>query len=66
MEQLCREIRMPQEVTAQVLQWHRRPDFSPDLSDLTCEDTWQQGIEALRSRLAPDLCGIKMLCCMLR
>lgn len=66
MEQLCREIRMPQEVTAQVLQWHRRPDFSPNLSELTCEDTWQQGIEALRGRLAPDPGGIKMLCCMLR
>lgn len=66
MEQLCREIGMPQEVTAQVLQWHRRADFSPELALLTREETWERGLAQLRSQLAPDPGGIKMLCCMLR
>lgn len=66
MEQLCRKIHMPGEVTQAVLRWHRDPAFGPDLRKLTREDTWQEGLRELREALGADPGGFKELCCMLR
>ena len=66
MEELCRRIRMPEDVTDILLRLHRDPAFQPDLGDLIWEETWETGLSALRNVLGNDPQGFKMLCCMLR
>lgn len=66
MEELCRGIHMPEAVTAIVLQLHRDPAFSPDLTALTREESWETGLADLRKTLGDDPGGFRMLCCMLR
>ena len=57
---------MPAEATAAVLHWHNDPDFTPDLSSLTCPQTWEEGRKELLTALGDDPDGFKELCCMLR
>lgn len=66
MKELCRGIHMPQEVTEILLRLHRDPAFSPDLTALTREESWETGLADLRKTLGDDPGGFKMLCCMLR
>lgn len=66
MEELCRGIHMPEEVTEILLRFHRDPAFSPELTALTREETWETGLAHLRKALGDDPGGFKMLCCMLR
>lgn len=66
MEQLCRKIDLPEEVTQAVLAWQNDPDFSPDLAPITREETWVTGLNVLKETLGEDPQGFKLLCCMLR
>ena len=66
MEELCRGIHMPEEVTEILLRFHRDPAFSPELTALTREEAWETGLAHLRKALGDDPGGFKMLCCMLR
>lgn len=62
MEQLCRRIHMPEEVTQTLLSLR----CDPDLHKLTWEETWQEGLEELRNALGEDPNGFRELYCMLR
>lgn len=66
MEALCRAIAMPPEVTERLLEIHRDPDFTPDISALTEEARWAEGRQALLAALGEDPDGMKELCCQLR
>ncbi len=66
METLCRNIRLPEEVTAQVLRLCSLPGFYPDLSKLMKEETWQEGLSQVQQALGEDPGGFKLLACMLR
>lgn len=66
MEQLCRKINMPEEVTRKLVDIHRTLEVFPCLELLTREETWSQGLEQLREALGEDPGGFKRLCCMLR
>ena len=66
MEVLCRRIGMPEEVTRRVLAIHGDPGFCPELSKLTREQTWEEGLAELKGALGADPNGMNMLCCMLR
>lgn len=66
MEQLCRKINMPEEVTRKLLALHGQLEELPCLDLLMQEATWQEGLDALRAALDPDPKGMKQLCCMLR
>lgn len=66
MEELCRKTAMPEEVTQRILAWHNDPDFLPELTALTREETWETGLAALKKALGEDPRGFKLLCCMLR
>lgn len=66
MEQLCRAINMPEEVTQQLVQLHDTMEWYPCLQLLMEQDTWQTGIDQLHEALGDDPQGIKGLCCMLR
>ena len=66
MEELCRGIHMPEEVTEILLRLHRDPAFSPEITGLTREETWETVLADLRKSLGQDPGGFKMLCCMLR
>lgn len=63
MENLCRRIGMPEAVTQRLLAM----DFPlPDVQKLTREETWEEGLEEVRSALGEDPEGMKLLRCMLR
>ena len=64
MENLCRKIRMPEEVTQFLLSW--QPEEELDLSLLTREETWESGLETIQSALGEDPDGLKILWCMLQ
>ena len=66
MEQLCRQINMPPEVTRQLLDIHRTLEVFPCLDLLMQEETWAEGLEQLKQVLGEDPGGLKRLCCMLR
>ena len=66
MEQLCRKINMPEEVTQIILEHHRTLVVFPCLDLLMQEATWLQGLEQLKEALGEDPGGFKRLCCMLR
>ena len=66
MEQLCRKINMPEEVTLKILRIHSTLEVFPCLELLMREETWAEGLEQLKEALGEDEGGFKRLCCMLR
>ena len=64
MRQLCEAIGMPAEVTRQILALEDRP--CPDISGLTCPETWDSALRQVSEALGDDPLGIGMLRCMLR
>ena len=66
MEQLCRKINMPEEVTQTMVEIHGTLEVFPCLDLLMQEETWAQGLEELKEALGEDPRGMKRLCCMLR
>ena len=66
MEQLCRKIQMPEEVTTQLAELHRTLEYDPCLNLLMEEATWSEGLVLLKEALGDDPGGFKRLCCMLR
>lgn len=66
MEQLCRKINMPKEVTQQLMDIHSSLEVFPCLELLMHEETWQEGLEQLKEALGGDPGGMKRLCSMLR
>ena len=66
MEQLCRQINMPGEVTAVLADLHQTLDHFPCLELLMQEETWSTGLEQLKEAVGEDPDGMKRLCCMLR
>ncbi len=68
LEQLCREINLPEEVTKKVMNQQKELDFSQlknELDLLWSDSTWDKGVEELKKVLSPDMNGYKMLTCML-
>ena len=66
MEQLCRQINMPGEVTAVLAGIHQTLEYYPCLELLMQEETWNTGLEQLKEAVGDDPDGMKRLCCMLR
>lgn len=66
MEQLCRKINMPEEVTQKLTALHGTLEVFPCLDLLTRESTWSEGLAQLKETLGEDAGGFKRLCCMLR
>lgn len=66
MEQLCRQINMPEEVTRKLLEIHSATEHFPCLDLLMREETWNEGLALLKEALGEDPGGMKRLCCMLR
>jgi len=66
MEQLCRKIHMPEEITTQLAELHRTLEYDPCLNLLMEEATWSEGLSQLKQVLGDDPGGFKQLCCMLR
>jgi len=66
MEQLCRKINMPQEVTQTLVELHSTLETFPCLALLMQEETWADGLAQLKEVLGEDPDGFKRLCCMLR
>ena len=66
MEQLCRKINMPEEVTARLVQLHGTLEEYPCLDLLMKEETWAEGLAQLKEALGEDTGGFKRLCSMLR
>ena len=66
MEQLCRKINMPQEVTEQLVAMDKTLEHFPCLELLMQEDTWNEGLEQLKEAAGEDPSGLKRLCSMLR
>lgn len=66
MEQLCKMINMPEEVTRRLLQLHETLEYYPCLPLLMQEEHWEEGLEQLKEALGEDPGGFKRLCSMLR
>ncbi len=66
MEQLCRKINMPEEVTRKLVELHNSLEIFPCLDLLMQEETWSEGLVQLKEALSEDPGGFKRLCCMLR
>lgn len=66
MEQLCRKINMPEEVTQQLVEIHSSLEEFSCLELLMREETWQEGLAQLKEALGEDPGGMKRLCSMLR
>lgn len=66
MEQLCRNIHMPEEVTRQLISLHSTLEVYPCLPLLMEEPSWEEGLRQLKDALGEDPGGMKRLCCMLR
>jgi len=65
---LCDSLRMPASVTERVLQIAGDLDLAelhPYLEQLFYPESWDNGLEALKQRLAPDPLGFRMLTCHL-
>ena len=65
MKQLCRKIRLPEDVTGIILRCHNDSNFTPNLHKLTQERTWTEGRQELKATLGDDPDGFKELCCQL-
>lgn len=68
LEQLCRQLDMPQEATAHMLDLAPQLNIAqlrPSMEGLLCPDRWDAALDELRSALDPDPLGMKMLTCML-
>ena len=66
MEQLCRIINMPEEVTRQLTELQATLEEYPCLDLLMEEEHWGEGLAQLKEALGEDPGGMKRLCCMLR
>jgi len=66
MEQLCRKINMPEEVTRKLVELHNSLEILPCLDLLMQEETWSEGLKQLKEALGEDPGGFRRLCCMLR
>ena len=66
MEQLCRKINMPEEVTRRLVEIHSTLEVFSCLELLMQEETWQEGLTQLKQALGEDPGGYRRLCCMLR
>lgn len=66
MEQLCRKINMPEEVTRKLVEIHGTLEVLPCQDLLMQEGSWSEGLEQLKEALGEDDGGFKCLCCMLR
>lgn len=66
MEQLCRSINMPEEVTQKLTELHHTLETYPCLDLLMHEETWAEGLDQLKEALGEDPRGMKCLCSMLR
>lgn len=66
MEQLCRKINMPEDVTEKLLAIHGTLERFPCLDLLMQEETWAEGLKQLKEDLEEDPGGFRRLCCMLR
>jgi len=66
MEQLCRKINMPEEVTRRLVELHGTLEEYPCLELLMKEEHWEEGLVQLKEALGEDPCGMKRLCSMLR
>ena len=66
MEQLCRKIQMPEEVTRQLIALHSTLEEYPCLPLLMEEAHWEEGLAQLKEALGEDPGGMKRLCSMLR
>ena len=66
MEQLCRKINMPEEVTQELVSLDRTMEELPCLDLLMREETRETGLLQLKDALGEDPRGLKRLCCMLR
>ena len=66
MEQLCRKINMPEEVTQILTALHGTLEEYPCLDLLMEEAHWAEGLAQLKEALGDDPGGMKRLCCMLR
>lgn len=68
-EQLCKEIDMPKEVTETVLAYEGQLDWEvlqPSMNKIFCKKTWEEGRKELKEALGKDPKGFRMLCCMLQ
>lgn len=66
--ELCEGISLPGEVRKQVLFLYEHTDFAEfqePMNQLLCPAAWDLGHELLKSKLAPDEKGFKILTCML-
>lgn len=66
MEQLCRKINMPEEVTRTLTALHETLEVFPCLSLLMQEAHWEEGLAQLKAALGEDPGGMKLLCSLLR
>lgn len=66
MEQLCRKINMPEEVTRKLVELDSTLEQYPCQELLMQEETWAEGLEQIKATLGEDPNGLKRLCCMLR
>jgi len=66
MEQFCRKINMPEEVTQKMAALHESLEEYPCLPLLMEETTWEAGLAQLKEALGEDPQGFKRLCSMLR
>ena len=69
LEQLCKNIELPEEITLRVREFHRQCDwakYDPMISLLGRKESWNEGLDRLRVSLDPDADGVGMLTCMLR
>ena len=66
MEQFCRKINMPEEVTRKMAELHATLEEYPCLSLLMEESTWAEGLEQIKAAVGEDPQGFKRLCSMLR
>ena len=66
MEQLCRKINMPEEVTRKLVELDSILEQYPCQELLMQEETWAEGLEQIKATLGEDPNGLKRLCCMLR
>ena len=68
LEMLCKDIRMPEEVTGKVLAVASALDMErvgPGMKMLRQQENWEQGQEALKAAFGEDPHGFQMLTCML-
>lgn len=68
LEQLCRDINMPEEVIQKVLSISRNYDFKqyqPLMNRLTIKSEWEAALRDLKANLPEDKDGFIMLTCML-